>query len=429
MFLVPFRTFRPGMFSPMCNRFRHACNRSWCLVPLVLLLGGGGLAACLGCITYPPNRISLDEFLELVEEEERLMQREREALTNTPPTTTAPAISNGVVPATIVDEQLQPYRVGPGDIIGVRVTLLDQLELGTSPIPVQVRVDRNGDIELPLVGTLHVEGLEVEDIENEVERAYVPRVYKDAIVGVSLIEVKYTQVIMRGAVGTPGLIRLRRTERNLLYAMNTAGGMAPTASGRVTVVRIRRPAESQTFNISDPVELRAALCMSPLEEGDIVTAEAAQRNVIYMYGAWGRTQAFPDAYRPRVMELIALNSGVTKELAIEEATLIRQMRNGKMAWVQLNIPRLARGEDPNFELKSGDIIWTNWTLALLAQDWLNKNVVFRLAGSASFSYQAQSEDTLNGIHTSNDQATQGTGTTLEDQFDPFGFLFPPAPIP
>ena len=60
-----------------------------------------------------------------------------------------------------------------------------------------------------------------------------------------------------------------------------------------------------------------------------------------MYGAWGRTQSFPPSYHPRMIEVIARASGFAKDLNVTEATLIREMRNGKLAFVKLDLHRIA----------------------------------------------------------------------------------------
>ena len=394
--------------------------------PVVLAVAP--LLVLFGCIK-PPERISLDEFLELVEEENRVVEKQRQELDVTK-MTSGQMVTDELDEVTIVDEQLGPYRVGPSDIIGVRVTLLDQLELGAAPAPVQVRIDRNGDIDLPLVGTLHVEGLEIEDIENEIERAYVPRVYKDAIVNVQLLEVKFTQIIVRGAVAAPGLTKLRRTERNLLYAMDTAGGISPSASGRVTVTRIRRPSEAVTFDLTDPVQLRAALGMDPLEEGDIIFAEGNLPNAIYIYGALSGSPTFPVGVKPRINDILAQLGGIPKDLNVKEATLVRRMADGRQVFVKLDLHRLLRGEDPNFQLSPGDHLWVNWTPELRLQDFINQNFFLRFGASGSVSYSASSSDQLNSLGGDDTEVQQRTGgTTLQDQFDPFGFFIPPMGTP
>jgi len=66
-------------------------------------------------------------------------------------------------------------------------------------------------------------------------------------------------VLVIGAVTDPGLIALRRTQCNMLYAIAAAGGVSGIASGKATLRRIRDPGVSVTFDLRDAVQLQQAV--------------------------------------------------------------------------------------------------------------------------------------------------------------------------
>ena len=163
------------------------------------------------------HRMSLAEFIQLEQE-----MREASAPTTQPAATLRAA-------GELINRQLGPYKVGPRDVIIVSLTGLAQ----EAPYaPLQARVDRNGQIELPAVGPVQVADLELEDVEDAIQAAYVPKVFREVTVHVSLLEADTTNVLALGAVQTPGLVPLRRTERNLLFSIAGAGGASEAASGR-----------------------------------------------------------------------------------------------------------------------------------------------------------------------------------------------------
>ncbi|MHC4067239.1 MAG: polysaccharide biosynthesis/export family protein, partial [Planctomycetota bacterium] len=162
-----------------------------------------GLAGCAD------HRISLDEFLEL-----QAHMQEAAATPELPEEREAARA--------LIDRQLGPYKVGPADVLAVTVAGAD--ETGLIPA-LQVRVDRSGEIDLPIVGAVKVAELELEDVDDAIHTAFVPQVLKDAAVHVELVSADTTNVLVVGAVTSPGLVELARTERDMLHAIVAAGGV------------------------------------------------------------------------------------------------------------------------------------------------------------------------------------------------------------
>ncbi len=233
--------------------------RLYVAILLGLALGGCG------------HRISLDEFLEL--------QTEQQAAT------ARPAQEKSSMNA-LLNQRLGPYKLGPGDIVWVTVTPSGQ---AAPSAPVQVRVRSDGTIELPLAGVINVKDETLEAAEAVIQDAYVPQYHRQAIVHVQVIEPATTTVLVVGAIPNPGLIKLRSNERNLLYAVASAGGATDVTSGIATLKRIRQRGTTSSFNLLDPDQLCDALAMEPLENGDIVEVHTANPNTIF-FGSLGNVE-------------------------------------------------------------------------------------------------------------------------------------------
>jgi protein involved in polysaccharide export with SLBB domain len=356
------------------------------------------LAAAIAAGCAPDTRISMAEFLDM----QRATANQQQAIVReqAPPDLTA---------------KLGPYAVGSGDVLLVSI----RRPGGEAPdVPLQARIDRNGQVDLPIAGKVSVANKELEDVEDLIQAAYVPAVYREAIVHVELLAADPVEVLLFGAVTEPGLIPLRRTERNLLYAIQGAGGITELASGEVTLRRIRRPTEEVTLDLTDAVELQAALHLEPLQNGDIIYVHAARPNTVFVGGLVARAapQEYPAGANINILQAIAAAGGLRTDLTPREGTLIRRMPDGTDVHVKLDMDRLAMGSDPNIELVPGDILWVPHTLETRVQEFVNRNIFMRAGVSVNYS--------VSGIEFMNRHELQSGryGGSLEDAYDPFGFL-------
>jgi len=317
---------------------------------------------------------------------------------------------------TDVNQPLGPYRVGPGDVLSITIINGDQRS-GLEPL--QSRVDRNGEIDLPLVGAVRVIDLELEDVEDAIRTAYVPNVYRTAVVHVELITYESTNVLVIGAVTEPGLIPLRRTERNMLFAIVGAGGVSDIASGEVILRRLRNPQQSATFDLTEPEQLQRALLIPPLESGDILEVRAAQPNTIYVGGLVNRVapQTYPPGTKITILQAIAAAGGLRTDVSPKMGTLIRRLRDGSQAHVKLDLDRLASGVDLDITLAAGDILWVPDTFETRLQDFINRNIFIRAGVSVNYNVTG-----IEFLNRASAQSRRFGGGTLQDSFDPLGFL-------
>lgn len=351
--------------------------------------------------------------------------QEELARAESPQPTTQPSRSTAEVWA---KHAFVPYRVGSSDVLAVALTGLDQ---PTTTTTYQVRVNRDGDISLPLVGVVQVGDLEMEDAERAIRSAYVPGIVKNLAVIVEVVSYDTTDVLVTGAVATPGLIPLRRNQLNGLQAVASAGGVSSAASGRITLKRVRHPGEESAFDVLDPNDLEAVFALAPLEAGDIITVEAAEPSVIYVRGLVYSPgpKLFTPGTEVSLLQILAAAGGTISSLEPKEGTLIRRMSDETDVHVKLDMRRLQSGEDPNIKLVAGDILWVPDTFETKLLAWAQQNLFFRagmsVTANVGANYQATGIDFLNRTELQKASLTNvGGGQTLQDQFDPFGFFRP-----
>ena len=146
--------------------------------------------------------------------------------------------------------QFGPYRIGPGDALTVQVQRFPDLSFAANVSP-------EGKIVAPLLGTLSVRGLTLEEIQEKI-RLGLNRYVIDPQVIVSLAAQRPVQITITGAVARPGFYPLGFPPR-LSSALLTAGGSTYQADLRQ--IRVRRFLLDGSF-IEQKIDLFTPLALS-----------------------------------------------------------------------------------------------------------------------------------------------------------------------
>jgi polysaccharide export outer membrane protein len=95
-------------------------------------------------------------------------------------------------------------------------------------------VDVNGNIEMPRVGTLHVEGLKKSELEALIKSKLEAQLSQPSIV----VRFLNFRITVLGEVGTPGVLNIPTERLTILEAVGMAGGV--TEFGKIKEVKILR---------------------------------------------------------------------------------------------------------------------------------------------------------------------------------------------
>jgi polysaccharide biosynthesis/export protein len=176
------------------------------------------------------------------------------------------------------------YRIGPGDVLDVRIYNRPQLSRDG------VRVEGNGMIRMPLIeGDIKAVCLTEGELAKEISTRYA-RYYKNLQVDVFIREYQSQQVAVIGAVNDQSRFKLQRRIR-LLELLTYAKGPSTRAGQTINVVHSSASSPCREVDESDSAvftsyKLSDVLQGDPksnpyLEAGDIVTVpEADQAYVV-----------------------------------------------------------------------------------------------------------------------------------------------------
>lgn len=288
-----------------------------------------------------------------------------------------------VQPAALALSELRPYTVGPGDVLSIHMYGLQEDRYAATTL--ELRVQDDGGILMPVVGAVNVGGLNLRQVEQTIIAAHKPGVVKDLTVYVQLVEPESTTVLVLGSVATPGLVRLKHNERNILYALAAAGGFGSTAtvggfssanSGRVRVEPIRPEREPAIYDLSDVNDVRLALLASPLESGDMVIVESAESSAVYVTGLVNAPGAVsvPTNGSLSLVRTLAASGGLRDFLDPPEATLWRRLPDGRQVRVKIDLDEVMSGEGLDLALHAGDVLDIPHTPETRFREWFASNI-------------------------------------------------------
>jgi polysaccharide export outer membrane protein len=200
--------------------------------------------------------------------------------------------------ASPIDSGMHEARIGPSDIVDVRV-------FGVPEMSLELRVSNSGKIVMPMIGQLSVQGMTTSELEEKIAATLRDGGYiKDPQVNVAAKELHSAVVSVTGEVGKPGTYPVYGSSR-LLDVITVAGGVTPRSGHLVTITRGDKPGLSMDVDISN-----RAVEIFP---GDTVVVTKA--GVVYVLGDVGHPAGFVMENRDRmtVLEVLALAGGTTKD--------------------------------------------------------------------------------------------------------------------
>lgn len=263
------------------------------------------------------------------------------------------------------------YQVGPEDLI--EVAFFGNDELGR-----EVRVNGRGEVSLPLIGGLKVEGLSPQEIEAKLAKLYKEgRFIRNPQITVIVKEYRHQRVMVTGAVVNPGSYEVIGP-RTLLEMLGKAGGLIDKpemkAGNMVYVIRhqnapalIKVAKESQDHTLPPigagtvVIDLRRLLSGSelklnlPIQNGDVVYVPPAK--MAFVLGAVKKPGQVAVKDDLTATQAIALAEGFDPMLASNRVDILRFDDKGERIITSVNLKGITSGHETDPLLKENDIVF------------------------------------------------------------------------
>jgi polysaccharide export outer membrane protein len=243
------------------------------------------------------------------------------------------------------------YRVGPKDLLEVRVLELPELN-------VERRVSDSGAIELPLIGEMSVSGLTAAEIRSRLETTVKAKYVNRANVSIVVKDFANKPVSVLGAVQKPGSLSISG-RWTLVNAITAAGGLTATAGKKIYVLRRAENGLSDTLEISSDDLFRSAtpLWNIPIQPSDIINIPARTSMTVFCLGevkAPGAIQ-FDSDDRLTLLSVIAKAGGLT-DRASKTVRIKRRGADGKDVETVVDFKRIVAGQIADVEIEPNDVI-------------------------------------------------------------------------
>jgi polysaccharide biosynthesis/export protein len=257
------------------------------------------------------------------------------------------------------------YVLGSNDQVLLRAFNVE--EIGERPF----RIDADGNIDLPLVGTVKASGLSVDQLEAELTKRLATYV-RNPQVSVTVVVYRSEPVFFVGMFAHPGIYPLQG-RRTLVDMIAAIGGLQPNASRRITVTRNLEqgpiPLPSAVVNKAtntSTVQIGMGSLRDNLNPAENIVLQAYDQisvpraEMVFVGGEVAHVGGVELGERDSlsVIQLLSMAGGLTRDADAEKAHILRPVGDtSKRAEIPLNIKLVLEGKSNDFPLMQNDLLY------------------------------------------------------------------------
>jgi polysaccharide export outer membrane protein len=286
------------------------------------------------------------------------------------------------------------YTLGAGDTVTVSVSGLDDFFNDKTFL-----IDMDGNITLPLAGSLKASGLTIHQLQIETAE-HLTNIVKDPDVVISLGAYGSQPVSILGAVASPGMRQLEG-KRTLYEVLSLAGGLRPDAGSSVHITRDLKWGRIPLPDAKDDTTGRFSLASvnvksimtgnNPAENiaikpNDVISVPKAE--MVFAVGSVAKPGGFllSENETMSTLQVISLSGGLQKTAAADKAKILRAIAgSSNRLEIPVDVKRLMAGKMADIPLQSNDILFIPGSNAKAA-GYRTLDVVTAAAGFAVARY-------------------------------------------
>jgi polysaccharide biosynthesis/export protein len=271
-----------------------------------------------------------------------------------PPAQTSGGNANGrrrLSPLTSIPEDFNSLKLAPGFLLSMEI-------YDTPEYSVELRIDTSGNVNLPMVGDVHIADLTLGEASHKIAASLRDsKILTDPHVNLNIEEYASRDVTVLGEVHAPGRVELI-APKHLDDVIALAGGETEYAGNRIEIRHAQGASASRTEvvhysgDINNPAHGETLVM-----PGDTVTVKRA--GVVYVLGGVTR----PGGYIMQengdldVTQAVALAYGTTMPAAVNSMRLIRKQEDGKVQEIPIHYRDMVKGKIPPMRLQAQDVIY------------------------------------------------------------------------
>ena len=261
-------------------------------------------------------------------------------------TQSAPNVAKPSDAAKDTSAGLGTVKLGAGDLVEVNVYNVPELAT-------KARVSNAGDLYLPLIDYVHVDGLTQEEAQSLIEKRYEDGGFvRNPHVTIFVDDAASQGVTVLGEVAKPGIYP-DIADHKLYELISEAGGFTPAASRKIAILRQN---QKEPIRVDLPRNLADDTSSNvEINPGDTITVPRAP--IIYVVGDVGHPSGFlVDNGTLTVLQALALAGGTNHTAKVGAARIIRKGPSG-MTEVKVEIKKMLEAKTPDMTLQADDILF------------------------------------------------------------------------
>ncbi|HVP43767.1 MAG TPA: polysaccharide biosynthesis/export family protein [Terriglobales bacterium] len=239
-------------------------------------------------------------------------------------------------------------RMGPGDLLDISV-------FGVPDLSQKARITSSGDVYLPLVGYVHLDGLTIPEAQTAIEQRLVEgRFVNEPHVTIFVAEYA-TGVSVMGEVQKPGIYPIFGSRR-LFDLISAAGGLTERAGRVVTITHRDRPLEPQSVSF-DPDPAKNSASNVEIVQGDTILVTRA--GVIYVVGEVQQPSGYlmEASQNFTVLKALALAHGPGRYAKLDNSKVIRKKADGSYEEIPVALRKILDAKQKDVPLQADDILF------------------------------------------------------------------------
>lgn len=269
----------------------------------------------------------------------------------------------------------QSNTISNGDMLDIAV--FESPDLST-----KVRVGEDGEVLLPIAGTVHLQGLSLADASVVIRTRLMERRYvKDPKVTVSITEYATRGVSVLGEVKKPGIYMTMGSHRLNDY-VSLAEGLTQQAGTQVSVTHRIAPDQPTIVRISSTGKPTTG--SNPLiESGDtIIVPKAGQ---VYVVGDVVRPGEYLMDHDEQltIVQALALAQGTHRTAQLKHSVIIRKTDTGRTE-IPVNVEKVLTMKSKDLTLLDNDILFIPVSRTKAAFNRSIEAIVQTAVGAASY---------------------------------------------
>lgn len=269
----------------------------------------------------------------------------------------------------------QSNVINNGDMLDIAV--FESPDLST-----KVRVGDDGDVLLPIAGTVHVQGLSVAEASAAIRARLMERRFvKDPKVTVSITEYATRGVSVLGEVKKPGIYVAMGAHRLNDY-ISLAEGLTQQAGTKVSITHRTAPDQTTTVQISSSGKPTPG--SNPLiESGDTVIVPKAGQ--VYVVGDVVRPGEYLMDHDEQltIVQALALAQGPNRTALLKHSIIVRKTDMGRTE-IPVDVQKVLTMKSKDLALMDNDILFIPVSGAKRAVNRTLEAIVQTAVGTASF---------------------------------------------